>query len=376
MTAEDLNRELDYWNRNTYAMNGTGFFSKAGAGLPVTCLPLRHSLWQYPLWRSPETFKDTPANDDAPEGLLPALKEWGELPQTALFSSVRDIGLDAGLLTPGLTAPDYLAELTRRNARLAAKQIGLYSGHALEGEIRYTYQTGTRYVDLPDTADLTDAQARHDARAAAIMAGIPGEWTVTQDGDYQRGVGLGVYTTDAGSMTAEADIETQYETTGDTARLRLRILATTEKATVKNRLKVPITLTVIWQDLPYSLATSDPAPEVVPYWTAPLTLPCSCRTLWDPAAAGFIGTAAYSQTWDEWPQLRWQTPPGTIPFAEAIQDLKVQWKTLDLEPGEKRALFPHQFTLPDYLTIDHLTAFHDLRHRRTFWLAYRPKETE
>ena len=386
MKADDVNRELESWNRNRLAAWGSSLlFEEAQAGMPIACLPLQEAIYFFSRWRCPIPYTDAPTGSGAPADLLPRLRPWGELEDDALFMSADTYGRDYGRYLPTLTADDYLEELAELNALLAGKHIGFLHGSGLEGEITRFLHTGTRHIALPDTSDLSDPQAVHDTRAAAILAGLAGEFSVQRTGSVLRSLGVTVQY--AGYMEAKARIGTQYE--GD-SRLSLYIYTETERATVKSWLRVPVTLTVIWQDLPYSLYTPNDTsgsgvqepdlldPDIVPYWTAPLTMQSSCRTLWDPEAqAGFIGTAPYSDSWGDRPRLIWREPEEEpIPFSAGVQDLRVEWKTFDLEPGQTIELFPPQFTLPDRLEVEHLTAFHDLTHRRLFWLAYRPKMEE
>ncbi len=385
MKADDLNREIDRRNRNNAACGSVDdFFSKLTPGTPLTFCPVDRLANYGHSWLWPYQYPEVPDNPDAPPGLSPRLTIRGGLADSGkgLFGSALYTGSGHGDRLPVFCGADQLADWKAEGDILKEKYIKPLPSDSMLYTQDYTrYVTLRRRIPLPDVSGLDDPEARRNLRAEHILDGITGELEMEEE------VSPGYYDTALASCTAYYDGDwPDTEWTRYVIKVQLAIPYTT----IQSLCRVPVTVTAIWQYLPYwHYSESDTSgtgteqgedtnlnPEIQVSWTAPLALSLDCRTLWDPyEKAGYKGLTDY-ETGGEWPRLEWHETQDIIFFQDGISDLGIRWKTLDLEPGETAVLFDPPFTVPERLTMEDLTRFNGPWFKRFFWTCHRPKETE
>lgn len=388
MKADALNREIDRRNRNNAACgSGDDFFSQLTPGTPLTFCPVDRLENYGHSWRWPYQYPEVPDDPTAPLGLSPRLTIRGELADSGkgLFGSALYTGSGHGDRLPAFCGADQLADWQAESDILKEKYIKPYPGESLLDMQHFTrYVTLRRRIPLPDASGLDDPEARRALRAEHILNGITGELEAEEYTHH------GYYDTALATCTAYYDRDgLDAEWTRYVIQLQLAIPYTT----IQNFYKVPVTVTVIWQHLPYWLyGSSDTSgsgkdegedtnlnPEIEVSWTAPLALSLDCRALWNiEEKAGYKGLTDY-ETGGEWPRMEWhETQPyeDIIFFQDGISDVGIRWKTLDLEPGQTAVLFDPPLTVPESLMMEDLTRFNGPRFRRAFWTCHRPKETE
>lgn len=387
MTEKELNQELDRWNRFN---NPNGLIPKAETGTPLTCAPLVYALKNYRNRVYVETFKNIPENVDAPPTLNPKLKPWGEMNNT-IFAAVRHQRTNVHNRMPTAAAADFLEEIRKQNDLLDEKYFTL-SNQDIDfltvDTVQKEWQTVTRTIPMPDFSGLDD-EAAHVARSEYLLENLPGKTQKTEYG--HSGMDPIILSGGCREYTAETYINGNYSETENAYTIEITAWDHYPMAAF-NHTRQTVKILFIWQDLPFEIYTeydtsgngnapepTNPDPKIKPYWTAPLAAPLSCSTDWRIPTA-FAGLSPFSGS--AWPVLVWNQPTEDdwhgpaepfLYFSDVIHDLKIQWKEVEVGPGETVELLPAVFKLPEYLRLEDLTTFNNAKVRRLWWAGWKPE---